>query len=161
MKCVHSGANLSIPSRRSLQKGLWAGLFAIASVLSGSLPLFTSALTPQLGVPVAAAQDLDAGTLRNYAQALLEIEPVRRNAYDQIRGQTGGQVPQIYCHQRDSLSQLNRPVRDIAVRYCEQSIAIVERNGLTIQEFNQITNALQQNEGLAGRIQQELIRLQN
>lgn len=122
----------------------------------------------QTGVPsltfgsAAYAQDVSDQEVRSYARSVLAIEPIRLAAYNKIKQITGSQeVPVVACHRPSSLSNLPENIRDIAIDYCNQAIAIVERNDLTITRFNQITVAHQSNQDLSGRIQQAINQLQN
>lgn len=109
-----------------------------------------------------AASQISDQEVQSYAKSVLAIEPIRKTAYKKIQEITGSdQVPVVACHRPSSLSELPENIRDIAIDYCNQAIAIVESNGLTITSFNQITIAHQNNQDLAGRIRQAINRLQN
>lgn len=110
---------------------------------------------------VAHAQAVSEQEIQSYARSVLAIEPIRVNAYDQIQKITGSsEVPAVACHRPSSLSNLPENIRDIAIDYCNQAIAIVERNNLTISRFNQITVTHQSNRELFERIQREINRIQ-
>ena len=151
-----------VPSRRrgkplaaSLVVGTFAtvGLSGLAPDLSKRSPLFIS---------VAYAQDMGDTDVTNYAQAVLEMEPVRQTAFDEIKKLIGsGDIPPIVCHKPESLDALPRNARKIAVNYCSQSQKIVESNLLTIARFNAITIDMQNNPNLKTQIQKELLRIQN
>lgn len=108
------------------------------------------------------AQDVSASEVQSYARSVLAIEPIRQAAYNKIKQITGSQdVPVVACHRPSSLSNLPENIRDIAIDYCNQAIAIVEQNDLTITRFNQITVAHQSNQGLSSRIQQAINQIQS
>jgi hypothetical protein len=109
-----------------------------------------------------AGQAVSNEEVQSYARSVLAIEPIRVKAYKEIQQMTGSDdVPVVACHRPSSLSDLPENIRDVAIDYCNQAIAIVERNNLTITRFNQITIAHQNNRGLSDRIQQVINQLQN
>jgi hypothetical protein len=112
----------------------------------------------------AHAQTISNDELENYASAVLVIEPLRQAVYNEMRSVLGTQdTPSVACHRPDSIRSLDIEVRDIARNYCDRAIRIVERNNLTIQRFNAITQELNragQNSPIHNQIQRELIRLQ-
>ncbi len=109
----------------------------------------------------AYAQAVSAQEVQSYARSVLAIEPIRMTAYNKIKEITGSdEVPPVACHRPSSLSNLPENIRDIAIDYCNQAIAIVESNDLTITRFNQITIAHQSDSELASRIQQAINRIQ-
>jgi hypothetical protein len=149
----------SVP--RVLVQSFAIGALSLFGVLTGMAPEFQS----RSGVPTfsqaAQAQNLNRDELRNYALAVMAIEPLRREAYQAIKEILGsGDVPSIACHQPNSLSGLNRNIREIAVRYCNNSISIVERYGFTIVRFNAVNSAVQGNPQLREQVQQEMLRIQ-
>lgn len=110
----------------------------------------------------AYAQTVSDQEIQSYARSVLAIEPVRLTAYNKIKQLTGSdEVPVVACHRPSSLSNLPETIRDVAVEYCNQAIAIVESNSLTITRFNQITVAHQSDRDLSGRIQQAINQIQS
>lgn len=105
-------------------------------------------------------QPFSAEEIRNYARAVLGMEPRRQAAYEEIRSNVGDTVPTVVCNQNRSINQLRSEVRAIAVNYCTQAKAIIESNGLSISQFNDITQQQQSNAQLKQLIQNELLRLQ-
>jgi hypothetical protein len=154
-----------VPSagRSSVQKFLLqafaTGTLAATGLLLGVVPWFD--LTgPQWG-SIAYAQDVSNQEVQSYAQSVLAMEPYREAAFTKIQQITGSsEVPVVACHRPSSLSNLPENIRDIAIDYCNQAIAIVERNGLTITRFNQITVAHQSDATLRGQIQAEICKIQ-
>jgi hypothetical protein len=112
----------------------------------------------------AFSYQVDAQTpteIRNYAKAVLAMEPERRLAFEGIKKLIGGgEIPQIVCSNSNSLSGLPNKARDIAVNYCNRSQKIVEQNGLSIDNFNKITRDLQSNPKLKDDVYNTLIELQ-
>ena len=144
------------PLAASLVVGTFAavGLSGLAPDLSKRSPLAFSS--------VAYAQDAGDTDVTNYAQAVLEMEPVRQTAFDEIKKLIGSEdIPPIVCHKPESLDALPGNARKIAVNYCSQSQKIVESNLLSIARFNAITVDMQNNPNLKTQIQNELLRIQN
>ncbi|HEY9816158.1 MAG TPA: DUF4168 domain-containing protein [Candidatus Obscuribacterales bacterium] len=139
---------------------------AVASiaVLSDAIPsVHIESSSIQWG-HTAQAQTLSDQELRNYASAVLVIEPLRQTAFNEIRTLSGNNAASsIACHRPESITRLNSNVRSIARNYCDRAIRIVEQNDLTIERFNAITQMLGQasrSSDLHQRLQEELIRLQ-
>ncbi|MDB9312541.1 DUF4168 domain-containing protein [Spirulina sp. CS-785/01] len=141
-----------------LLRSLLVGTIAAAGLGFGVVPDFSRPTTPRLA-NAAVAQDFSEQELRSYARALLEIEPHRQRAYNEIKDQAGS-VPNIVCNRRGTFSGLPGNARQIASNYCNQSREIVEEVGLTIERFNQITSRVQDDPRLARRIQDEMRSLQ-
>lgn len=113
-----------------------------------------------LGTAAYAQSAVSNQEVQNYARSILEIEPVRQNAYDAIKRITGSDVPPIMCNRPASLNNLSREVREIAVNYCRQSAQIAASHGLSADRFNAITAALQSDPDLAARIQEAMVQIQ-
>jgi len=93
--------------------------------------------------------------LRNYAQAAQEIENLRQSTFNQIEAKVGkDKANRLACNQASSLNQLPDDARSLAQNYCNQSEAIVQKYGLTINQFNQITQKRKADPGLNQKIQQ-------
>lgn len=100
------------------------------------------------------AQTPSDDELQKYAQAAKEIEILRQSTFTQIEAQVGKQqTNQLACNQTATINQLPESARSIAQNYCTQSEAIVKKNGLTISQFNQITQQRKQNPSLNQKIQ--------
>jgi len=150
-----------------------AGALAItgvSSALSG-VPLPSVAGYPSWAWGVAQAQDTQVSRddIDSYAAAVLEMDPYRTEAYTQIKNLLSGidhdmSAVDMSCSGTANLSQLPRrvrsEVRSIVVNYCNQANRIVQRNGLTVQQFNEITAAYPQDPGLAEQIRTALIQIQ-
>lgn len=150
-------------SRLTLKKLLWrsllAGVLSALGLLAGVAPnLGGRSLVQEIGSS-AYAQAITDEEVANYAQSVLEIEPLRQQLYNQIK-QLIGTPPPISCNDRSSSNQLAGLARTIADSYCEKSKIIVEENSLTIRRFNQITQAIENNPAIQLRIVEELMRQQ-
>jgi len=110
---------------------------------------------------IAQAQNYDENTLRNYAQALLEIEPLRQRALQDIQTVLNSQeVPSIACNRAQSYQDLPAEAQSFIVDYCNRSQNIVQQQGLTVSEFNNITTDVQSNPQLKQEVQAEMQELQ-
>lgn len=165
--------------KRLLTRSLVISVLSMAGVVVGLVPAiehsaehstggFTSGFTGELtgGLTItfgssAYAQTITDEEIANYAQSVLEIEPLRQSAYEQIKQITGSaNVPPIACHRPNSLNELPSNIRQIAINYCNQAIEIVEQHDLTISRFNAITVAHQDDPDLSDRIRQAILQLQ-
>nr|WP_236117076.1 DUF4168 domain-containing protein [Hassalia byssoidea] len=112
----------------------------------------------------AFSYQVDAQTpteIRNYAKAVLAMEPERRRTFEGIKKLIGGgEIPQIVCSNPNSLNGLPNKARELAVNYCNRSQQIVEQNGLSIDNFNKITRDLQSNQKLKDEVYNTLLDLQ-
>lgn len=104
---------------------------------------------------------IDDSAIDNYARAVLGIEEIRQSTLSEIKVIIGSDaVPTISCHQAQTLEELPRDAQDRVVSFCQSSIGLVEKNDLSIEEFNQITNAQRNDDELAQAIQDALLRIQ-
>ena len=105
--------------------------------------------------PEAIAQTPTDEQLQKYANAAVKIENLRRNTYNNIQGIVGdSQSTQLSCNKREKFKNLPDNARSMAVDYCQQSEAIVKQNGLTINQFNQITQQIKKDRQLYQKLQQ-------
>ncbi|NJN21017.1 MAG: DUF4168 domain-containing protein [Leptolyngbya sp. RL_3_1] len=119
--------------------------------------------------PLALAQTaISAPEIDQYANAILQMEPARNEAYTEIANlllAANIDLNQVTlgCANSD-LSAVPRGLRqevdEIRVGYCNQARDRVDQNGLTAQRFNEITIAHREDAALGDRIRQALIRLQ-
>ncbi|OLP15750.1 hypothetical protein BST81_24655 [Leptolyngbya sp. 'hensonii'] len=131
------------------------------SVALGLIPSLPNFSTPLTFSTQALAQTVTDAELKSYARAVLTIEPLRQAAYSEIKKIVGsGDIPTVTCNKKDSLNNLPKSTRSIAIKYCNRSKKIVEESGLTIARFNAITVKVQEDPELEKRVQAELIRLQ-
>ena len=138
--------------------------FRIGVTLTGFASLLAGCTSRVASNPPAPKPTLISFTdadLKNYAKAVLAIEPVRQAAYNEIQQMSkNGQAPDIVCDQSKSLERLSKDIQTVAINYCTQSKKISESNGLTMAQFNALSVNVQSDPELQRRIQNELIRLQ-
>jgi Domain of unknown function (DUF4168) len=148
-----------------LNHALLVGLFSWGAVLLGVVPDVSVSNASGFNTVVLAQQspEFSEAEIRNYARAVLGIEPRRQTAYNEIQAifGAGKSIPDVVCSETQAINSLDKGVRDIAVNYCTQAKSIIETNELTITRFNQITQSQQADPALQKRIQVELQRLQN
>ncbi len=92
--------------------------------------------------------------LGNYAEAILQMEPLRLQSYQQVQQIMGGTLPKNVCKQSD----LVVPVNNICDRFFNESAEIIRRHGLTLTDFNAITEEVRRNKTLKNQLDEELIR---
>ncbi|MBW4593159.1 MAG: DUF4168 domain-containing protein [Brasilonema angustatum HA4187-MV1] len=137
-----------------LAQSLFVGIVATASLVSSTLVLSSK-------TDAQAPQGINPGELRNYARAMLKMEPERQQAFDEIKKiMNAGDVPKIVCNDNNSLNGLPGKAKDIAVNYCQRYQKVVEDNGLSIDRYNTITTQVQGNEDLKRKMYNELLRQQ-
>jgi hypothetical protein len=130
-------------------------------LLTGMAPDMSRSLSSGLSWEnMAQAQDFTNQEVTDYARAVLAMEPRRKQAYEEIKGISGGSVPPVVCSEAKGINDLNRNIRTIAVNYCDQAKKIIESHNLTVARFNAITLAQKSNPAIKARIQAELVRLQ-
>lgn len=135
---------------RPLLLGILTGLFGI---LSGTVPDLTASQPSSIFASVAQADEFNDPDLRNYAAALVEIEPIRQSALTQVsRANGNGALPNLVCNQPVTMESLNSEAKSLFVRYCNQCETIAANRGLSIDRFNQITQAVRANPHLQSRV---------
>jgi hypothetical protein len=139
---------------RMLTQSLFVGAVATASLVSSTLVLNSKA-------DAQAAQPVNSDELRNYARAMLKIEPERQQAFDDIKKIIGsGDIPKIVCDDNNSLNGLPGKAKDIAVNYCKRYQTVAQENGLDTKRFNMITLQLQSDKDLKIKMTNMLLCLQ-
>lgn len=99
------------------------------------------------------AQSFSDADLTRYAQAAIEIERLRRSTFANIENIVGQErSSQLACHQRDAINDLPSNARTMMNDFCQNSEVIVRRNGLTMNQFNQITQQVRQDNELRSRL---------
>jgi Domain of unknown function (DUF4168) len=129
-------------------------LFACTSWLAGIAPGWSGQILHLDGSSSVLAQS--ASQIRSYAGAVLDIEPLRQNAYEKVKNMMKGNVPKDVCR----TGQLPGDVRSICANFFDESADRIRRNNLSIGEFNEITQKSQSDPKLKNQIQQEMIRQQ-
>lgn len=153
-------SSVSLKRRQQLSQWLIAGTMTSAALLLGVVPsLRPNHASGSAAYAQSAVSDVE---VQNYAQTVLEIEQLRRNAVAQMQNLLGtnAQIPRISCNNPESLNNQRREIREIAVKYCEDSLQVAAGNSLPTDRFNAITEAQQNDPGLADRIRRALIQLQ-
>jgi len=110
---------------------------------------------------IAQGQQLTQQQLESYAQAILEIEPLRQRTFQEIqRVLDSQQVPSIACNRPKSYEDLPSSARSAIVNYCNRSKEIVEEQGLTVSEFNRITAEVKSDSEIKEQVQEAMLELQ-
>jgi hypothetical protein len=136
---------------RSLMLGIMASCL---SILGGIVPDHTFGQPHQIFASAAQAEDFNDAELRNYAAALMKIEPARQSALAEVSKANGGTtLPNLVCSQPDTMEGLNTDAKTIFINYCEECKKIAAERGLTIDKFNQITQAVRSTPELKQRVQ--------
>ncbi|MGH8002507.1 MAG: DUF4168 domain-containing protein [Brasilonema sp.] len=137
-----------------LSQSLFVGAIATASLVSNAFILSSK-------IDAQAPQAVNPSELRNYARALLKMEPERQQAFDEIKKLMGsGEVPKIVCNDNNSLNGLPGKAKEIAVNYCKRYQTVAKENGLESDRFNMITQQLQSNKDLERKMSNILLCLQ-
>ncbi len=118
---------------------------------SGTIPDFTQQPSAFFSSSARADEFSDAD-LRNYAAALMQIEPIRQSTLAQVRASSGGTLPNLVCNQPSTMDSLNSEAKSLFVRYCNQCETIAASKGLSIERFNQITQSVRSNPQLQSRV---------
>jgi len=113
-------------------------------------------LSPRL----VTAQTISDEQVTIYAQAVMDIESHRQQAYSEIQKIMGDDPPEIFCDQPDSYNSLPEDAQKVAIAYCQNSESIVKNTGMTVPEFNQITQRVREDQELEKRVQEAIIQLQ-
>jgi Domain of unknown function (DUF4168) len=125
---------------------------SLLGILGGIIPDFTATQPSSLFASVAQAQEFSDPDLRNYAAALMQIEPIRQSALAQVSRANSGGLPNLVCNQPNTMEGLNSEAKSLFVKYCNQCESIAASRGLSIDRFNQITQAVRANPQLQNRV---------
>ncbi|NEP63688.1 MAG: DUF4168 domain-containing protein [Symploca sp. SIO2G7] len=149
---------------RIFSQSLMVGVFAAIGVLSGIAPelsqdsptlVFSSSAYAQA---TANKANVDDAELERFVRASIRMEIVRQQAYEEIKKNNGGIVPEIPdC----SLQGLSGVVRNIWEKFCRQSERYIRDEGFSNERYNTIMRMRQQNSKLRIRIEQERDRQLN
>jgi hypothetical protein len=148
MTTPHSRSNFHHLSR-TLLLSVMTGLLSIGT---GIVPDLTASQLSLVLSSSARADEFNEADLRNYAAALMEIEPIRQSALAQVRASTGGTLPNLVCNQPGTMEGLNNEAKSLFVKYCNQCETIASSRGLSIDKFNQITQSVRTNSQLQNRV---------
>ena len=109
---------------------------------------------------IAQTFNVNDTELTNYVKAVLEMEPVRQQAFEEIKKIIGSKdIPQVICNDPTSVNALPGKAKDIAVNYCNQSQQIVKKF-ITVERFNEITLEKQKNTTLQKQLYKASLNLQ-
>ena len=147
----------SLHSTKRLQRILSQPLI-LATIATASLIFGTFGFNSQ---GIAQTLNINNTEVTNYAKAVLGMEPVRQQAFEEIKKLIGSKdVPQVICNDPTSINALPGKAKDIAGNYCNHSQKIVEDSGLTVERFNKITVEIQNNNNLKKQLYNTLLYLQ-
>ena len=147
----------SLHSSKRLQRILSQPLI-LATIATASLIFATFGFNSQ---GIAQTLNIYNTEVTNYAKAVLGMEPVRQQAFEEIKKLIGSKdVPQVICNDPTSINALPGKAKDIAGNYCNHSQKIVEDSGLTVERFNKITVEIQNNNNLKKQLYNTLLYLQ-
>lgn len=145
-----------------LSRSLLLGALSSVSLVAGLVPDLSFNSSNWVSGTAAYAQDISSTQVTNYAKAVLEAEPLRQTALNNIKQAMGsGDVPQIVCDNQESFNSLPENARNVASNYCNEYGTIVRKYFGSFEQFNQITTNVQNDPNLKKRIQDEMVRLQN
>lgn len=132
---------------------LLSAIVSLLSIGAGIVPDLTAQQPSQIFNSVAQADDFSDSDLRNYAAALMQIEPIRQSSLAQVsRANGGGRLPNLVCNQPDTMGGLSSEAKSLFINYCNQCESIASSRGLSIDKFNQITQAIRSNSRLQDRV---------
>ena len=134
---------------RPLLLGTIVGMLGI---LGGIVPDLTAAQPSLVFGSAARADEYTDADLRNYAAALMEIEPIRQSALTQVRANAGGKLPNLVCNQPNTMEGLNSEAKSLFINYCDRCETIAASRGLSIERFNQITQSVRSSSQLQNRV---------
>ncbi|MEM1367800.1 MAG: DUF4168 domain-containing protein [Cyanobacteria bacterium P01_H01_bin.15] len=140
-------------------KQLFAQILVSGALSTGALTLINTApISWEFALRVVQAQNFSDAQLRNYAQAVLDMEVHRQEAFIELKQVLGNRpVPNIQCNSPRSYRGLPRKARRIVRDYCRHSEEIVTTSGLTVSQFNSITTRANSDIGLEKRIQNTML----
>jgi Domain of unknown function (DUF4168) len=137
-----------------LSRPLLLGIIAsLLGIVGGIVPDLTAEQPSYLFASAARADEFSDADLRNYAAALMQIEPIRQSALSQVsRANNGSTLPNLVCNQPNTMEGLNSEAKSLFINYCNQCESIAASKGLSIDRFNQITQAVRADPKLQERV---------
>lgn len=138
---------------------IWVKTVAIVALAIG---LGTGCTRRNTDAPTEVQNAESVDPLTAYARSVLDIEPIRQQAYEKIVAETAesSQPPAVVCSDRDTILPLRGEVKKIAVEYCNQAKEIAQENGIDASQFNKIAQQLESDPMLKEAIKAELLKLQ-
>jgi Domain of unknown function (DUF4168) len=131
---------------------LLATITGILGILCGIVPDLSAAQPSLVFSSAARADEYTDADLRNYAAALMEIEPIRQSALTQVRASAGVTLPNLVCNQPNTMEGLNSEAKSLFINYCDRCESIAASRGLSIERFNQITQSVRSSSQLQNRV---------
>jgi hypothetical protein len=125
---------------------------SLLGILAGIVPDLTAQQPSLIFSSAARADEFSDNDLRNYAAALMQIEPLRQSTLAQVSRANNGSLPNLVCNQPNTMEALNSEARSLFIRYCNQCESIAASRGLSIERFNQITQSVRSNPQLQNRV---------
>jgi Domain of unknown function (DUF4168) len=136
-----------------LSRPLFLGVMtSCLGILGGIVPDLTAQHPTLMFNNSARAEEFTDADLRNYAAALMQIEPARQSALAQVSRANNGSLPNLVCNQPSTMEGLNSEAKSLFIEYCNQCESIAASRGLSIDKFNQITQAVRSNPELQNRV---------
>jgi Domain of unknown function (DUF4168) len=139
-----------------LSRSAIVGVLSTVGLLAGVVPQLSGHSPMPMFSGSAYAQDDDAV---RFARAAVAIEQRRVSVSDEVKKITGS-VPDIACNQPQRLNSFPPNVRSLIVDFCNFSRQTIEKNGLTVDRFNEIMTQRQTDPAMQRRIDAEVRRLQ-
>ena len=134
-------------------------LAGVALILTGcSSKSVSDSVSSESPTPTPSVSSISSEQVDNYAKALLAIEPMRQEAYEEIEKLSNNEkVSEITCTQPETIKALDQSIQTIAVNYCKKAKQFIQDQSLTVTQFNEITNSSQSDSELRTRIQNKLL----
>ncbi|MCC5898596.1 MAG: DUF4168 domain-containing protein [Phormidium sp. BM_Day4_Bin.17] len=114
--------------------------------------------------PVAEGENSPQPWLNDYTTALWQIEQQRQSTYpvlqENIPDTEQGALAEVRCNQPETIRGFSRTLRREIVAYCDRVAEIIEAQNLTVEEFNQIRDRLDEDPLLETQVMQQLTELQ-
>lgn len=142
---------------KNITMTLFISIFTAAGIMANVIPQISwqnAELNLDFGNTTLAQNVPDDTQLKNYAQAVLEIETLRKPTLNKIESLVGkDKTSQLACNQQNTIDQLPDEARNLATNYCNQSEEIVKKYGFTNKSFNEMTLTIQGNPTLKQKVQ--------
>lgn len=123
----------------------------------GSNPNSASSLVS----PEELAKTISDPEIKNYAQAVVAIEQLRKTTNQEMTKVAEGKpFNEVVCTQPETIASLSTKMQEVAIDFCTKVRKLSEENGLTIPRFNAITVNAKNNPDLQKRINDQLTTLQ-
>ncbi len=157
MKCVPSSQVDSSNPYSWLFICLLPIIFLLPSC--GSSPSANSASS--LVSPEELAKTITDPEIKNYAQAVVAIEQIRKTTNQEMtKVSEGKSFDGVVCTQPETIASLSTKMQEVAIVFCTKVRKISEDNGLTVPRFNAITVNAKNNPDLQKKINDQLVTLQ-